>query len=81
MSAGTTSQYAALEALTSPVRDEEIAVMREEYDARRTLMVEGFRKMGLSVAEPEGAFYVFPDIRKQDLPVKNSVTACCRNRR
>ena len=67
MSAGTTSQYAALEALTSPVRDEEIAVMREEYDARRTLMVEGFRKMGLSVAEPEGAFYVFPDIRKTGL--------------
>lgn len=29
MSAGTTSQYAALEALTSPVRDEEIAVMRK----------------------------------------------------
>jgi len=53
--------------LTSPVRDEEIAVMREEYDARRTLMVEGFRKMGLSVAEPEGAFYVFPDIRKTGL--------------
>ena len=67
MCAPTTSQYAALEALTSPVRDEEIAVMREEYDARRTLMVEGFRKMGLSVAEPEGAFYVFPDIRKTGL--------------
>ena len=41
--------------------------MREEYDARRTLMVEGFRKMGLAVAEPEGAFYVFPDIRKTGL--------------
>ena len=67
MCAPTTSQYAALEALTSPVRDEEITVMREEYDARRTLMVEGFRKMGLSVAEPEGAFYVFPDIRKTGL--------------
>ena len=67
MCAPTTSQYAALEALTSPVRDEEIAVMREEYDARRTLMVEGFRKMGLAVAEPEGAFYVFPDIRKTGL--------------
>ena len=30
MSAGTTSQYAALEALTSPVRDEEIDVMRQD---------------------------------------------------
>lgn len=63
MSAGTTSQYAALEALTASVRDEEIAVMREEYDARRKLMVEGFEKMGLKVVVPEGAFYVFPDIR------------------
>lgn len=67
MSAGTTSQYAALEALTSPVRDEEIAVMRQEYDERRHLMVEGFREMGLSVVEPEGAFYVFPSIQETGL--------------
>lgn len=67
MSAGTTSQYAALEALTSPIRDGEIADMREEYHRRRTLMVEGFRAMGLSVVEPEGAFYVFPSIKKTGL--------------
>ena len=67
MSAGTTSQYAALEALVSTVRDEEIAVMREEYDRRRKLMVEGFVQMGLDVVEPEGAFYVFPSIAKTGL--------------
>lgn len=67
MSAGTTSQFAALEALTSPLRDEEIEVMRQEYDRRRHLMVEGFRKMGLSVVEPEGAFYVYPSIRETGL--------------
>lgn len=67
MSAGTTAQYAALEALQSPVRDEEIAVMRREYDERRHILVEGFRQMGLSVAEPEGAFYVFPSIRETGL--------------
>lgn len=67
MSAGTTSQYAALEALTSPLRDEEIAVMRREYDERRHIMVDGFRAMGLSVAEPEGAFYVFPSIQETGL--------------
>lgn len=67
MSAGTTSQYAALEALTSPVRDAEIEVMRKEYDERRHLMVEGFRSMGLSVAEPEGAFYVFPSVKETGL--------------
>ncbi len=67
MSAGTTSQYAALEALTSPVRDAEIAAMRAEYDVRRRLLVEGFRGMGLDVVEPEGAFYVFPSIQKTGL--------------
>lgn len=67
MSAGTTSQYAALEALTSPVRDAEIEVMRAEYDKRRHLMTEGFRAMGLSVVEPEGAFYVFPSIKETGL--------------
>ena len=67
MSAGTTSQVAALEALTSPVRDEEIDVMRKEYDERRKIMVEGFRNMGLDVTEPEGAFYVFPSVKKTGL--------------
>lgn len=67
MSAGTTSQYAALEALTCPSRDEEIGIMREEYDKRRQLMVKGFRDMGLPVVEPEGAFYVFPSIKKTGL--------------
>ncbi len=74
MSAGTTSQYAALEALTSPVRDEEIDVMRQEYDERRHLMVDGFRAMGLKVVEPEGAFYVFPSIKETGL----SSMECCR---
>lgn len=64
MSAGTTSQVAALEALSSPLRESEIAAMRDEYDARRQLMVAGFREMGLDVVEPEGAFYVFPSIKK-----------------
>lgn len=67
MSAGTTAQYAALEALSSPLRDEEIALMRREYDERRHILVEGFREMGLSVAEPEGAFYVFPSIQETGL--------------
>ena len=64
MSAGTTSQYAALEALTAEVRDEEIEEMRKEYDERRAIMIEGFQIMGLDVVIPEGAFYVFPSIEK-----------------
>ena len=42
--------------------DEDVRLMREAYDRRRRVMVEGFRSMGLSCFEPEGAFYVFPNI-------------------
>lgn len=61
MSAPTTSQYAAIEAMRSG--DEDIEKMRDEYDGRRRYLVEGFRQLGLPCEEPKGAFYVFPDIR------------------
>ncbi len=61
MSAPTTSQYAAIEALRSG--DSDIVRMREEYNLRRRVIVDGFRKMGLSCFEPLGAFYIFPCIR------------------
>lgn len=61
MCSPTTSQYAAIEALKKG--DEDIKKMREEYDYRRRIIVDGFRNMGLDCFEPEGAFYVFPDIR------------------
>lgn len=65
MSTPTVSQYAAIEALENG--DDDIASMREEYDHRRRLMVDGFRNMGLSCFEPKGAFYVFPSIRETGL--------------
>ncbi len=61
MSAPTTSQYAAIEALRSC--DGEIERMKNEYNYRRRVMVDGFRKIGLECFEPEGAFYVFPCIK------------------
>lgn len=61
MSAPTTAQYAAIEAMKNG--DEDIAMMREEYDSRRHVMVKGFSDMGLSCFEPEGAFYTFPSIQ------------------
>ncbi len=61
MSAPTTSQYAAIEALKSC--DEDIERMKNEYNYRRRVMVDGFRKMGLDCFEPMGAFYVFPSIK------------------
>ena len=61
MCAPTTSQYAAIEALRSC--DEAVASMKEEYDLRRKLIVNGFRKIGLGCREPKGAFYAFPSIQ------------------
>lgn len=66
MCAPTTSQYAAVEALRNG--DEAVAAMREEYDMRRRLIVNGFNKLGLSCREPKGAFYAFPCIRSTGLP-------------
>ncbi len=65
MSSPTVSQYAAVEALKNG--DEDITAMRAEYDVRRTYVVNEFRKMGLSVFEPKGAFYVFPCIKSSGL--------------
>ena len=65
MSAPTTSQYAAVEAMRNGDRD--IERMRDEYDGRRRYLLEGLRRIGLSCFEPKGAFYVFPDIRSSGL--------------
>lgn len=61
----TTSQYAALEAAKNG--DSDIEEMKNAYNQRRRLMVDGFRKMGLDCFEPFGAFYVFPSIQKTGL--------------
>ncbi len=65
MSAPTTAQYAAIEALKNGESD--IAEMRSQYDARRRLVVSEFNSMGLTCFEPEGAFYVFPSIQSTGL--------------
>ena len=61
MCAPTTSQYAAVEALRNG--DEDVAMMREEYNGRRRYVLELFTEMGLSCFEPFGAFYAFPCIK------------------
>ena len=65
MSAPTTSQYAAIEAMENGDRD--IENMREEYDGRRRFLVDGFRKLGLDCFEPRGAFYTFPCVKSTGL--------------
>ena len=65
MCAPTVSQYAAIEAVKGC--DEQVEKMREEYDARRNLMRNGFEEMGLSCFEALGAFYLFPCIKSTGL--------------
>ncbi|MGI6085687.1 MAG: aminotransferase class I/II-fold pyridoxal phosphate-dependent enzyme [Acetivibrionales bacterium] len=65
MCSPTTAQYAAIEALRNG--EPEVRSMVKEYNRRRLIMVDGFRKVGLNCFEPIGAFYVFPDIRSSGL--------------
>ncbi len=65
MSAPTTSQYAAIDALQHG--DEDTEKMKAEYDYRRRYIVNGFNKMGLHCFNPEGAFYCFPSIQSTGL--------------
>ncbi|MBI3173506.1 MAG: aminotransferase class I/II-fold pyridoxal phosphate-dependent enzyme [Chloroflexi bacterium] len=61
MSAPTTAQDAALEALKSG--NSYVEEMVAEYNRRRKLLVAGLNRLGLSTFEPRGAFYTFPNIK------------------
>lgn len=65
MSAPTTGQEAAIEALKSG--EPFVESMRAEYDRRRRLIVDGFNRLGLTCFEPRGAFYAFPSIESTGL--------------
>jgi len=60
MSAPTMGQMAATEALLHG--EDDVETMRQAYDRRRRLIVEGFNRLGLTCFEPRGAFYAFPSI-------------------
>ena len=65
MSAPTTSQYAAIEAVSKG--DGDIQGMRREYDQRRRHLLACLREIGLECFEPRGAFYIFPSIKSTGL--------------
>ena len=65
MCAPTTSQHAAIEALRNC--DGEVEKMKNEYNDRRKIMVDGFLSIGLECREPMGAFYAFPSIQNTGL--------------
>ena len=59
LSAPTTAQHAALEALRSC--DDEVEEMVATYNRRRNLVLSRFEEMGIDCFEAKGAFYVFPE--------------------
>lgn len=68
MSANTTSQEAALEALRNGTTA--MLKMRESYRERRNVMVKMLNEMGLKCIMPKGAFYAFPNIQSTGLDSK-----------
>ncbi|WP_309615130.1 pyridoxal phosphate-dependent aminotransferase [Salinibacterium sp.] len=55
------SQRAAIEALNGP--QDQVEVMRQSFDRRRKTIVAELNKIdGLWCPNPEGAFYVYPDV-------------------
>ncbi len=60
MCAPTSSQLAAVEAMKNG--DADVEMMVASYNGRRKLLVKGLRDMGIPCFEPEGAFYVFPNV-------------------
>ena len=79
MSAPTTAQYAAIEALKNG--DDDIARMRDEYDMRRRLVVGSLNNMGLTTFNPEGAFYAFPCIRSTGLSSEEFCTRLLQSKK
>jgi aminotransferase len=64
LSAPTTAQYAAIEALQTC--REEVEEMRDQYDRRRNFVLSRFEEMGIDCFEATGAFYVFPECPGED---------------
>ena len=62
MCAPTTSQYAAVEAMRNG--DEDVQMMKAEYNVRRKYLLKRFAEMGVDCFEALGAFYVFPCIKE-----------------
>lgn len=60
--ANSIAQWAAVAAITGP--QDSVATMLAEYTRRRAWLLSALKEIpGMKCAEPEGAFYAFPDVR------------------
>ncbi|QLD90101.1 pyridoxal phosphate-dependent aminotransferase [Natronomonas salina] len=58
--ASAPAQYAAEEALSGP--QDHVEEMREAFEERRDVLLDGLEDMGLEVPTPQGAFYAMPRV-------------------
>lgn len=65
MCAPTAAQYGAIEGLKNSQKY--VDEMVEQYKLRRNYIVSGFNRIGLPTHLPQGAFYIFPCIKKTGL--------------
>ena len=79
MCAPTTSQYAAVEALK--YGDEEVAKMRESYNQRRRYLLHRLKAMGMQSFTPQGAFYVFPSIKRFSMTSEEFATRLLQSKK
>ena len=66
MCAPTCAQYAAMSILEEELKNgfATVTEMRDEYNVRRRFVYSSLKQMGLYAFEPQGAFYIFPDVSK-----------------
>ncbi len=83
MCAPRQAQVAGLQALKKNRENgyEDVETMRRSYDRRRRVMLDAFRKMGLSCFEPLGAFYCFPSVQSTGLTSEEFCTRLLREHR
>ena len=65
LSAPTMAQYGAIAALDYCISDMENMV--KEYNHRREYLLKSFKELGIQCFDAEGAFYLFPSIKKYNL--------------
>lgn len=70
ISTASVSQHAALAALEGP--QDCVEEMRQTYDGRRRAICDGLDAIGMTYAEPQGAFYVYANIASLGLGITAS---------
>ncbi|WP_297422349.1 aminotransferase class I/II-fold pyridoxal phosphate-dependent enzyme [Clostridium sp.] len=62
------AQYGVLEGLKKSLND--VETMRKTFERRKNYCMDRIKALNLDVSEPKGAFYIFPSIKKFNMPAE-----------